>query len=164
MHLIDLYKSFFDYKVRYLLCGGLAINMYGIPRSTADMDIILDLDETNIRNFLKSVEAFGYQSALPISILELVDETNRRKLREEKGLIAFSFFSSIFSMVTLDVLVDVPVDFDQLWQNKSERKTKDTSIFLVSVEDLVVLKTHSNRLQDRLDIDSLKKIFPEKFS
>jgi len=31
------------------------------------------------------------------------------------------------------------------------------------VEDLVVLKEHSNRLQDRLDIDSLKKIFPEKF-
>jgi len=164
MHLIDLYKSFFDHNVRYLLCGGLAINMYGIPRATADMDIILDLDESNIRNFLKSVEAFGYQSALPISILELVNEANRSKIKEEKGLVAFSFFSTIFSMITLDVLVDVPLNFEELWKNKSERKTRDTTIFLVSVEDLVVLKQHSNRLQDKLDIDSLKKIFPEKFS
>ena len=78
------------------------------------MDIILDLDEANIRNFLKSVEAFGYQAALPISILDLVDEENPKKLKEEKGLIAFSFFSTIFNMIALDKLVDVPIDSEEL--------------------------------------------------
>lgn len=163
MHLIDLYRSFQQHEVRYLLCGGLAINMYGIPRSTADMDIILDLREENLRNFLKSIEAFGYQSSLPISVIQLADETFRKSLREEKGLVAFSFFSSIFQMITLDVLVDLPFSFEDLWKNRTERKAGETILCLVGVEDLVALKEVSNRQQDRIDIESLKRIFPDRF-
>ena len=163
MHLIELYKSLQDHKVRYLLCGGLAINMYGVPRSTADMDIILELTEDNIALFLKAISTFGYQNALPISLSELADETKRKMMVQERNLIAFSFYSTIYQFVTLDVLMDLPFSFNELWQRKQIRKTIVTEVLLVSVEDLVALKTYSNREQDVLDIVSLKKIFPEKF-
>ena len=163
MHLIDLYKSFQNQEVRYMICGGLAINMYGVPRSTADMDIVLDLTEGNIKRFMTAIEDFGYKNALPISLLDLIDETKRKKLVEEKNLIAFSFYSTVYHFVTLDVLVELPFRFNDLWDRKQVRTTTNTAIFLVSVEDLVALKTFSNREQDRLDIESLKKIFPDKF-
>jgi hypothetical protein len=163
MHIIELYKSLQDHKVRYLLCGGLAINMYGVPRSTADMDIILELTEENISLFLKAITNFGYKNALPVSLLELADENKRKMLVQERNLIAFSFYSTIYQFITLDVLIDMPFSFSELWQRKQIRKTKITEVLLVSVEDLVALKTYSNREQDILDIASLKKIFPEKF-
>lgn len=162
MHLIDLYRSFQQHHVRYLLCGGLAINMYGIPRSTADMDIILDLTEDNLQQFLKSIEAFGYQSSIPISVLQLADETFRQSLLKA-GLVAISFLSSILQMITLDVLVDVPFSFQDLWAKRTERQSGDTTLLLVGVEDLVSLKEISNSQQDRLDIESLKRIFPDRF-
>jgi hypothetical protein len=163
MHLIELYKSLQDHKVRYLLCGGLAINMYGVPRSTADMDIILELTEDNIALFLKAISTFGYQNALPVSLLELADENKRKMMVQERNLITFSFYSTIYQFVTLDILMDMPFSFNELWQRKQIRKTRITEVLLVSVEDLVALKTYSNREQDVLDIASLKKIFPEKF-
>jgi hypothetical protein len=163
MHLIDLYKSLETHKVRYLLCGGLAINMYGVPRATADMDVILDLESENISNFQNAISEFGYKNLLPISLLELADENKRKNMIQERNLIAFSFYSTIYQFVTLDILIDLPITFEDLWQRKEIRKTNFTSITLVSVEDLVALKTYSNREQDILDINSLKKIFPEKF-
>ncbi len=163
MHLIDVYKSLQAHDVKYLLCGGLAINLYGVPRSTADMDIILDLKEDNIQRFLTAIATFQYQNLLPISLLELVDEDKRIALVNDRNLIAFSFFSTVFQFVTLDVLIDLPFQFADLWLRKQVRTLRETEIYLVSVEDLVALKTYSNREQDRLDIESLKKLFPEKF-
>ena len=46
-----LFKTLNQYKVNYLICGGMAVNIYGIPRMTADIDIILDFEENNISNF-----------------------------------------------------------------------------------------------------------------
>jgi hypothetical protein len=163
MHLRDFFQSLHQHQVRYLVCGGVAINLYGIPRATADLDIILDFDENNLHNFLECVKEFGYQQGLPISIMELSDQQKRMKLIREKNLIALSFFSSTFQIVTVDVLIDIPVDFDTLWKNRSERNSTQTPLYLVSVEDLAQLKKYSNREQDRLDIESLKKLFPEKF-
>jgi hypothetical protein len=163
MHLIELYRALQDHKVRYLLCGGLAINMYGVPRSTADMDVILEMSEENISNFMNAISGFGYKNALPISLLELANETKRKMMIQERNLIAFSFYSTIYQFVTLDVLMDLPFGFEELWQRKQIRNSSSAEILLVSVEDLVALKTYSNREQDVLDIASLKKIFPEKF-
>lgn len=163
MHLFELFQALFQNQVRYLICGGMAINLYGIPRATADLDIVLDFEEQNLRNFLKTITEFGYQNSIPLSILDLVEKEKRRNLIKDKNLIALSFFSSTFQLVTLDVLVDLPFDFDSLWENKTIRNSSKTPIYLVSVEDLAGLKNYSNREQDKLDIESLKKLFPGKF-
>ena len=81
-------------------------------------------------------------------MLELADENKRKMLVQERNLIAFSFYSTIYQFVTLDVLMDMPFSFSELWQRKQIRKTKITEVLLVSVEDLVALKTYSNREQD----------------
>jgi len=47
----SLFKSLADNKVKYLLCGGLAVNLYGIPRMTADVDLLIDWEKENIEKF-----------------------------------------------------------------------------------------------------------------
>ena len=42
MEYLELFSKLEQFKVRYLICGGLAVNIYVIPRMTADIDLLLD--------------------------------------------------------------------------------------------------------------------------
>lgn len=57
----------------------------------------------------------------------------------------------------LDVLLDAPMTFEEMWKNKVSRKANEFSIYLVSVEHLIKMKEYSNRAQDRDDIVLLTK-------
>ena len=60
--------------------------------------------------------------------------------------------------MNLDVLLDTPIEFNELWKNKTERKLGETIIYLVSVENLIDLKKYANRIQDQNDILLLSKL------
>lgn len=155
-------KKIFDilnqYNVKYLVCGGLAVNIYGIPRMTADIDLLLDFEETNILNFENATKHLLFQSVVPLSINTFVKKEDRIKIIKEKNLIAYSYFNSLAGYMNLDVLLDTPIDFDVLWKNKTERQLGETTIHLVSVEDLIELKRYANRIQDQNDIILLSKL------
>ena len=36
-----------------MVAGGIAVNLYGIERATADVDLIIDLDEENTSKFVR---------------------------------------------------------------------------------------------------------------
>ena len=36
-------------KIDYLVVGGLAVNFHGVPRMTYDIDLMISLDDENIR-------------------------------------------------------------------------------------------------------------------
>jgi len=155
-------KKIFDilnqYNVKYLVCGGLAVNIYGIPRMTADIDLLLDFEETNILNFENAIKYLLFQSVIPLSINTFVKKEERLKAIKEKNLIAYSYFNSQVGFMNLDILLDEPIEFDILWKNKSERVLGETKIQLVSVEDLIELKKYANRIQDQNDVILLSKI------
>ena len=72
-HIAKLFKELSQNKVRYLVCGGLAVNVYGIPRTTADIDLLLDFEENNILSFEKVVTSQNYKPLLPIKLNSLID-------------------------------------------------------------------------------------------
>ena len=158
MEYIELFQGLNQHKVKYLVCGGLAVNIYGIPRMTADIDLLLDFTEENLTHFETAVKILMFQQSLPISIKTFVNKEERKKAISEKSLIAYSYYNSLAGYMNLHVLIDVPFDFEQLWNQKSARKIKDVEINLVSVEDLIGLKKYANRLQDRQDILLLSRL------
>ncbi len=68
MEYLELFKRLSQQKIRYLICGGLAVNIYGIPRMTADIDLLLDFTDDNIEKFETAIKLLMYQSVFPISI------------------------------------------------------------------------------------------------
>ena len=44
MFYLNLFKALEKHKVQYLLVGGLAMNLHGVPRTTMDVDLVLALD------------------------------------------------------------------------------------------------------------------------
>lgn len=158
MEYIELFKTLSFYKIRYLICGGLAVNIYGIPRMTADIDLLLDFTDENVDMFEKAIKLMNYQSNIPLPIKTFVNKEERQKAAKNKNLIAYSYFNSRSNYMSLDVLMDVPLEFEELWKSKQERIINDTSVQLISIEHLIELKKYANRKQDIDDVILLSKL------
>lgn len=133
------------------------MNIYGIPRMTADIDLLLDFTQENISQFEKTINSFHYKSLLPIPLTMFIDSNERIKAKQEKNLIAFSYYNAISNSMNVDVLIDVPLKFNDMWQDREVRKMENTEVNIVSIRDLIKLKEYSNRIQDRQDILMLTK-------
>lgn len=158
MDFFSIFEQFHKENIRYLLCGGLAVNIYGVPRMTADIDVLLDFEAENIKRFDICMLNALYKSSLPISLNLLSDKNERVKLISEKNLIAFSYYSTKINTMSMDVLIDVPFTFEELWARKNTRINDQTPIHLVSIDDLIALKKYSNRKQDQEDIYLLSQL------
>ena len=42
MYYESVFRSFHHERVNYLIAGGMAVNLYGVPRFTKDLDILID--------------------------------------------------------------------------------------------------------------------------
>lgn len=153
-----LFKALWEAKIRYLICGGLAVNIYGIPRMTADIDLLLDFESKNLEEFEKTLKEISYKASVPVPIRSLVDEKTRKNLKQEKNMIAYSFYSSIAGAMTIDVLIDTPLSFAEFWDKREVRKMNDYEVNLAGLEHLIELKKYSNRAQDKEDVILLSKL------
>ena len=59
MFYLELFRCLQKYDVRYLLAGGLAMNLHGVPRMTMDVDLVLALDDANVEAFLSCARELG---------------------------------------------------------------------------------------------------------
>ncbi len=157
MEYLDFFKKLGEVEVKYLVCGGLAVNIYGVPRMTADIDLLLDFERKNIEAFEKIISSFNYKPVLPIQLNNLVESAERIKLKNEKNLIAFSYFNSVENMMSIDVLIDSPLSFPIMWEEREKRQIEDMNINIVSIDHLIEMKKYSNRVQDKQDVIQLTK-------
>jgi len=65
VHYIDIFRRLNENKVKYIVVGGLAVNFYGIPRMTYDIDLLLDLEEKNLSRFLALLKTWGFKPKMP---------------------------------------------------------------------------------------------------
>ena len=158
MEFVNLFIALSTHHIRYLICGGLAINIYGIPRSTADIDLVLDLEEENIKKFLNIISSVGYLPHLSISLHDLVNKEQRNDFIKNKNLIAYSFYNSTNNVMSMDVLIDTPVDFTTMWSNREIRNIGGKEVTIVSIADLILMKKYAGRLQDERDIILLSQM------
>ncbi|MEO8148415.1 MAG: hypothetical protein ABI723_12290 [Bacteroidia bacterium] len=158
MNYAELFQCLHQHDVRYLICGGLALNLHGVPRMTADVDIILDLHSENLKKFETCASKLNYKLTIPVKFGDVADDEKRKELIQSKNLIALSFYNYDKNFLVLDVLIDFPIAFDEMWGQKAIRNNGGSEIYLVSIDHLIKLKEYSNRIQDQQDIYFLSKI------
>ena len=158
MEYISLFKKLFEAEVHYLICGGLAVNIYGIPRMTADIDLLVSFEEENVKKFEKVLDELAFASVVPIQLNTLLDDTKREAMIEEKNLIAYSYYNKRSNFMNVDVLIDVPLSFQDMWENREKREIENFEINIVSLDHLIDLKKYANRNQDQQDILMLNKL------
>ncbi|MBK8479675.1 MAG: hypothetical protein IPL40_00640 [Proteobacteria bacterium] len=97
-----------------MIVGGVAVILHGVPRTTADLDIAVDLERDNLLRLVEVLLGLGFRPRAPVDARQLADPEERRRWCEEKGLKAFSFHRPDRPLDAVDVLLASPVAYDEL--------------------------------------------------
>ena len=162
MFYLDLFKALQEYDINYLLVGGLAINLHGVPRMTMDVDLVIALDADNISKLETCSQSLGLRPSVPVKLADLAIASKREALFKEKHLIALSLIGEKPATPTVDIVIHHPLDFKKAYQNKIERDVSGTRVMLASIEDMITLKKAAGRAQDLADIMHLERFLNEK--
>ncbi len=67
-----VFASFQKYKVKYLVIGGIAAILHGVPRTTFDLDILIEATPKNAQNLLNAMIDANLGTAAMISAEEIL--------------------------------------------------------------------------------------------
>ncbi len=157
MFYLNLFKALKAYDIDYLLVGGLAMNLHGVPRMTMDVDLVIALDAGNIAKLANCAKELGLYPNVPVKLEDLADANKRELLFAEKNLIALSLISHIPSTPTVDILIHHPLDFKEAFSRVVQRDISGTPVLLASIGDMITLKKAAGRAQDLSDIEHLER-------
>lgn len=150
-----VFDALHDADVRYLIVGGVAVNLLGCPRFTNDIDILLALDAKNMQAMKKAMSALGYEQRIPLALDELGDEKRALQLMREKNLLAYTFFNPKKPLYSVDVIVGPSLQFDRYSKHRTHANVWGLSLPVICIDDLIGLKKESNREKDALDVAAL---------
>ena len=136
-----MFKSLEKHSVKYVVIGGIASVLHGVPRATFDLDILIEADERNVKNLLAAFFDAGLGTADLITPEEL--------LKNEITVFKDS--------VRIDVQTFTPgLVFREAWENKDTIKNQDYTLFILSRQDLIRSKTAAGREVDMEDVRILQ--------
>ena len=158
MGMFDLIKMLEDAGVDYVLVGGLAVALHGYQRVTMAVDVVLALDEANLRRFISGARAAGLQPVIPVDIESLARPELLEQWHREKGMLAFGLRRPEGMAAIIDVLIRPAVPFEQLRRDAVSVEVGPLRIPVASVDHLIAMKTGSGRGKDKIDIEELQKL------
>jgi hypothetical protein len=137
----DVFRSFQKHDVKYVVIGGIAVILYGVPRVTFDLDILIEATPDNARHLLDALLDTGLSTASLTSVADLLD--NEITVFKDR--------------VRVDVQTATPgIDFREAWKNRVSVSYHDQEFFILSREDLISSKRASGRDVDLEDVRLLE--------
>jgi predicted nucleotidyltransferase len=132
-----------NHETKYLVIGGYAVSIHGYPRSTKDIDVCIEMSESNATKMIQVINDFGFGS------LKLAKEDFLKK----------DFITQLgFPPLRIDVLNDLGgVNFEDAWNNKKIVNFEGVPVNFIGYDDLIKVKQKAGRPQDIADVDNLKK-------
>ncbi len=144
--------------VRYLVVGGVAVVLHGHLRTTADLDLVVQLTSDNALRAVRSLATLGYRPRAPVRAEQFADATTRESWLREKGLTVFGLWSDRYPGLAVDLFVAEPFDFDQAHSRAVTVALDTTTATVVSLLDLLALKKAAGRPVDLADIEALQTL------
>ena len=148
-------------RARYLVVGGVAVVLHGHPRFTADLDLVISLDRSNLSRALRALEGLGYRPRAPVALAEFLDPDVRRAWIEEKGMTVLALWSPELPATEVDVFASEPFAFEAAYGRALRADLGTTAVPVASLADLIDLKRRAGRPQDLEDVRALEAIVRE---
>jgi len=141
----DVFRSFQRHDVRYVVIGGIAAVLHGVPRATFDLDILIEATPDNAKRLLAALLDGGLATASMTSVQDLL--SNEITIFKDR--------------VRLDVQISTPgIRFADVWPRRTIMSYQGQEFFVLSKEDLIASKRAAGRDVDLEDIRLLE--LPEK--
>jgi hypothetical protein len=137
----DVFKSFQQHEVRYLVIGGVASVLHGVPRATFDLDILIDPTDDNALRLLSALADAGFGTATMTNAHEILAHE-------------ITVFND---RVRIDVQTHTPgLSFQDAWRRRKTITYHGQDFFILSKEDLIASKQASGREVDLEDVHMLE--------
>ena len=137
----DVFRSFQHHDVKYVVIGGIAAILHGVPRATFDLDILIEATPKNSRRLLDAMLDAGLGTAALTNVDDLL--ANEITIFKDH--------------VRLDVLTCTPgIEFSDAWQHRKTVTYQGQDFFILSKSDLVASKRAAGRDVDLEDVRLLE--------
>ena len=137
----DVFASFESHDVRYVVIGGIAAILHGVPRATFDLGILIDPAPENARRLLEALTESGLGTAsltTPDEILANVITVFQDRLR-------------------IDVRTSTPgITFPQAWERRARMTYQGQTFNVLCKADLIASKLAAGRDVDLEDVRLLR--------
>lgn len=138
----DVFKSFQRNDVKYVVIGGVASVLYGVPRVTFDLDILIEASAENAKKLLIALAEAGFGTAALTNPDDVV-----------------SHEITVFNdKVRIDVQTSTPgITFDEVWLRRNTINYHGQDFFILSKQDLIASKRACKRAVDLEDVRLLEQ-------
>lgn len=162
MYYENVFRTLQKNNVRYAVAGGVALVLHGAVRFTADLDLIVDLEQENLKRFIHVMSELGYRPRDPVKAESLLDPVARGQWKRDKGMEVFSFVDPAQPMSLIDVFIEEKIPFAEIAKDMMPVIAKGITIPVVSLQHLKRLKKAAGRPQDLADIEAIEALEKEK--
>ena len=153
----EILKEFQVRKVKYVIVGGIAVNLHGWLRSTADMDILVEMSNENLKKVVGILRKKGYRVKQPVDPMGLADKRIRYDWIHNKHMKAFNFYKDV-ELKEVDIIIESPVSYEEAKRSAMRLKIGKQIVPVISIDNIIKMKRDTGRGIDKLDIEELKKI------
>ena len=144
--------------VRYLVVGGVAVVLHGYLRTTADLDLVIQLERNNVLKAMSALRELEYRPRAPVPAEAFAEQELRERWIREKGLAVFSLWSPAHPTLEVDLFVSEPFDFDAVYARAFRVPLEKGEVTVVALEDLIAPKRQVGRPRDQEDIAALQAL------
>lgn len=138
----DVFASLNSRSVKYVVIGGTAAILHGVPRATFDLDILMEATQANASALLDALRAAGFGTAALIEADEL--------LRHE-----ITIFRDRYR---IDVQTSTPgLRFEDAWPRRVEMAFEGVSFPVACKGDLIASKRAAGRPVELEDVRILEQ-------
>ena len=144
---VELLAAFDRAEVHYLVIGGYAVGYHDRPRTTKDLDRLLDAAPDNLRRASEALADFG---APPSVGGDLAAATTDEIVWFGRPPLRVDFLKQVSA-----------VDFGDAWSRRVIDHWNGVPVSIVSRADLVRIKRAAGREQDLIDARNLERSRPD---
>jgi hypothetical protein len=138
-----LIASLEDAKLEYALAGGLAVAVWGAPRATKDIDLLVPPEQVDAIRAVAKERGFLLEAG-PITFR---DGMELRRLTKYQGS----------DLLTLDLILVNPT-VEEAWRSRRRVPTLRGTLWVVDRQALIEMKLRAGRPQDIFDVERLKDL------
>ncbi len=142
-----VFESFQRHEVMYVVIGGIAAVLYGVPRATFDLDILIESYPKNARRLLDALLDAGMGTASLTNVDEIL--SNQITIFKDR--------------VRIDVQISTPgLRFQDAWKQRKTMEYQGQTFYVASREDLISSKRAAGSDVDLEDVRLLELPDEEK--
>lgn len=136
-----VFASLQQHNVKYVVIGGIAAVLHGVPRATFDLDILIEATPENAQRLLAALAASQFGTVALTSVEDLLAHE-----------------ITIFrDWVQVDVQTTTPgIEFATAWRNRETLNYQGQEFYVVSKADLIASKQAAGREKDLEDVRLLE--------